>query len=92
MLLRWIWEAALILLFVTALLSLFACGQNLPNDSRAPEETGLAPIPIPLTPNPLPLIPLPLNPFCDELRLAARDLSGVCRALPNSTIGALEVL
>ena len=59
------------------LLLLAGCGGG---GSGVPGETASLPI------SELP----PPQPECDDTRIAARDIAGVCRAVPT-TMGALEV-
>lgn len=69
---------------------LSACGsaEHVENTNQvAPVIFPEPPLPVPDVPVPPPAVP-PMD-TCDDTRLAARDLSGVCRA---GTMGALEAV
>src|SRR3990167_1997956 len=91
---QWAIDLVALALFVVFIIYALACG----NDS-SPVSPGVVVVPpegAPVPPDtypgapvvPVP-IPSPIDPPCDEARLAARDLAGVCRASP-ATMGALE--
>ena len=84
------------MLLVPALIAAAGCGgpsSPLPAPSMQAEpvpDPGAPPQPGPTEPAPTPE-PSPLPPQCGT-GIAAVDLSGVCRAVPNATMGALEAV